>query len=418
MLRRAFVLLISTLGMAACQVLPGPPGPYGAPYPQYAPPPGPLPPNAPPPGPRVAILLPLSGPRTQLAQAMLKAAQLALGGPGNPSLDPRDTRGTPEGAARAAHEALAAGDGLILGPLTGPETAAVAPIARRAGVGVLAFSNDAAQAQPGVWVLGITPGQQVRRLVSAAQTRGRTELSGLFPENEFGRAMSEALVQNAGLAGLPPPAIQTYRPGTQSVAAALRGLLGPAEPGIPGSEGSPPPPPGAEAPSTEQPPSPPPAPPPFNGLVLADTGGRLAEIASLLKSHNIAHPEVQIMGPALWAAPSSGSGQVAEAWYAAPDPAARNQFDAAYRAKYGGPAPGLADLAYDAAAIARVAATDTGGFSVTALAQPQGYNGADGLLALLPDGHVRRALALFAVKAGGGGELIEPAPASLMEPGV
>ena len=257
MLRRAFVLLISTLGMAGCQVAPGMPGPYGAPYPQYASPPGPVPPAGPPPGPKVAILLPLSGPRPQLGQALLKAAQLALEGPGNPTVDAKDTGGTPEGAARAAREALAAGDGLILGPLTGAETGAVAPIARRAGVGVLAFSNDAAQAQPGVWVLGITPGQQVRRLISAAQTRGRTELAGLFPENEFGRAMSQSLVETACIAGLPPPAIQTYRPGTQSVTAALRGLLGRAEPGVPGPESSPSPPPGTETPGTEQPPSPP-----------------------------------------------------------------------------------------------------------------------------------------------------------------
>ena len=61
---------------------------------------------------------------------MLHAAQLALDGPGAPPLDVKDTGGTPEGAAAAAQSAIAEGAGLILGPLTSPETAAVAPVAR------------------------------------------------------------------------------------------------------------------------------------------------------------------------------------------------------------------------------------------------------------------------------------------------
>ena len=86
---------------------------------------------------------------------MLKAAQLALDVPGAPpQLDARDTAGTPEGAAKAAKEAIAGGAALILGPLTSSETAAVAPVAKQAGVAVLAFTNDAAQAQPGVWTAG------------------------------------------------------------------------------------------------------------------------------------------------------------------------------------------------------------------------------------------------------------------------
>ena len=124
-------------------------------------------------GQRVAILLPLSGPRADIGQAMLHAAQLALDGPGAPPLDVKDTGGTPDGAAAAAQSAIAEGAGLILGPLTSPETAAVAPVARAANVAVLAFTNDPSQAQPGVWTLGITPGQQVRRLVAAAQGAGQ-----------------------------------------------------------------------------------------------------------------------------------------------------------------------------------------------------------------------------------------------------
>ena len=95
-------------------------------------------------------------------------------------------------------------------------------------------------------------------------------------------------------------------------------------------------------------------PPQFNALLLADTGEALAEVASVLPYYDVDRSQVQIMGPSLWASPSSGSGQMPGAWYAAPDPAARAGLEQGYAAKYGGPPPPVADLAFDAASIARV----------------------------------------------------------------
>jgi branched-chain amino acid transport system substrate-binding protein len=104
---------------------------------------------------------------------------------------------------------------------------------------------------------------------------------------------------------------------------------------------------------------------------------------------------------------------MAGGWFAAPDPAARSGFDASYTAKYGTPAPGLADLAYDAAAIARVLAAN-GGMSIPSLTRPEGFAGVDGVLGLLPDGHVRRGLAVFEIPRGAGApQIVDPAPDNL-----
>ena len=156
-------------------------------------------------------------------------------------------------------------------------------------------------------------------------------------------------------------------------------------------------------------------PPSFNTLLLADTGEALTEIAAVLPYYDVDRSAVQIIGPALWASPSSGSGQFRGAWYAAPDPAARANFEQAYTAKYGSAPPPLADLAYDAASIARVVGGR--GYSVGALTQPSGFVGADGWFALLSDGQVRRALAVFAIERGGP-QMVEPAPQSGNVPGV
>ncbi|MBV8401085.1 MAG: penicillin-binding protein activator [Acetobacteraceae bacterium] len=417
MFRRTLVLLLGSLALAGC-VVAGQQGGYGQPNPLAFFPPAGGPPAAS--ARPVAILLPLSGSGADRGQAMLKGAQLALDAPGAPPLDARDTGGTPDGAAKAAHEAIGAGAAMILGPLTSAETAAVAPIGKQGGVPVLAFTNDAAQAQPGVWTLGITPLQQVRRLVGVAQTRGASRFAGLLPDNDFGRAMSAALQQATAAADLPPPSIRQYARGMASINTAMRDISDYANRGseideriraarargdaegkreaaeLAHSRGGVPP-------------------PPFDAVLLADTGESLAEIASLLSYYDVHTSSVRILGPALWAVPSSGSGHFPGAWYAAPDPAARAGFDERYTDKYGSPAPALSDLAFDAASVARVFASSR--YSLAALTNPEGFAGVDGLIVFQPDGQVRRGLAVFEIGSGGN-SIIDPAPQSSGAPGV
>jgi hypothetical protein len=90
---------------------------------------------------------------------------------------------------------------------------------------------------------------------------------------------------------------------------------------------------------------------------------------------------------------------MAGGWFAMPDPAARLDLIRAFTAAYKAPPPPLADLAYDAASIARV----LGGqerMTAAGLTQPVGFTGVDGWFALLPDGQVRRGLAVFRVGGG------------------
>ena len=370
------------------------------------------------PGRDVAILLPLSGPREEVGQGMLRAAKLALDAPDAPRLIAKDTGGTPDGAARAASEAIGAGAGLILGPLTSAETAAVAPVAREAGIAVLAFTNDPAQAQPGVWTLGITPIQQVRRLVDVAQGSGKSRFSALLPDNDFGRAMGRALIATTEQRGLPTPHIVQYGSGMAAVNAGVRNVSGYASRrGVMdgeikaaraklSAEGR------REAAEIAKRAVPPPN---FDALLLADSGDALAAIASLMAYYDLDRGSVQVFGPALWGNPASQSGQFPGALYAAPDPAARAEFVQAYTAKYDAPPSPVADLAVDVAAIARLLGAGPG-YSIGALTKPEGFAGVDGPLALLTDGEVRRGLAVFRIQRGGA-QIAEPAPTSFSSPG-
>lgn len=395
-------------------------GPFGSPA---GPPPEPAQPmpGAPSGNTRVALLVSQTGARAELGQALAQAAQLALEASDGPQLDVKDTGGTAQGAAQAAQSAINDGAGLIIGPLTAPETAAVAPVARSAGVAVLAFTNDPSRAAPGVWTLGITPGQQVRRLVAAAQAQGRTQIAALLPDSDFGHVMAQALMQAAQSGGLPQPNIRFHASDMASITAAARDVTdyadrrGPIDAKIKAARALETPDGKRQAEELAKTPIPPPD---FAAILLADTGVALEEVASLLPYYDVDRSQVQIMGPALWGAPSSAaSDQVPGAWFAAPDPAARAEFEQSYTARYGAPPPALADLAFDAASIARVAAGE-GRYSVAALTQPAGFIGANGWLALLPDGQVRRGLALFRVEQGGSPQMIEPAPQSAAGVGI
>lgn len=318
---------------------------------------------------RVAILLPLSGRLADVGRPMLRAAELSLGQPGAPALDVKDTGGTAEGAAQAARDAIAGGARMLLGPLTSAETALVAPVAKGAGVPVLAFTNDQGQAQPGVWTLGITPAQQINRLLAAVRDAGREPVAALLPDTEFGKAMADGLVRATSEAGLPPPFVRMHGTGRDAIDAAVADLAATAAPDQP---------------------------PPFGSILLGATGNDLKVFAKAFSDHRIDRSKVQILGPALWVEPGSGSAALTGAWFAMPDPAARGDMSANYQTRYKEPPPPRADLAHDAASIARVLAS-RGAMNAAGLTQPLGFTGVDGWLALLPDGRVRRGLAVFRV---------------------
>ncbi len=366
-----------------------------------------------------AILLPQTGPRPDLGQVLLQAAQLALQDGTGPSLEVLDTGGTAAGAATAAQTAIVHADSIILGPLTSAETASVAPIARGASIPVLAFTNDSSQSQPGVWPLGISPDQQIRRLVAAVQAQGKSQFAALLPDSDFGRAMANALVKAAQAAGLQTPTVRMHGAGMAAITAAARDLSdyanrrGPIDAKIKAARALATPDSRREAQELARTPVPP---PPFDVLLLADTGDALPEIAAILPYYDIDRSAVQIIGPALWADPASGSGAFHGAWYAAPDSSTRSNLETIYSAKYNVPPPPLADLAFDAASVAKVVVGPRGA-DLAILTQPGGFAGTDGAFTLLPDGQVRRGLAVFRI-APGGPELIDPAPQSASIPGL
>lgn len=387
---------------------------------------------------RVGLILPLSGPHAAIGQRMREAAQLALPAGQQPALDIFDS-GAPTGVAQAAHSALKAGDKIVLGPLLGNATDLVANVVQPAGVPELAFTSDSQQARPGVWVMGLTPAQQVDRLVQMAVSEGRHRFAAFLPDSPLGHAMGGALADACQRLKLEPPNIVFHESTPESVKQGMADLSDIAirrppdlsdtpDTSIPASDSS------ASEPSAVDPvveedtadalkeapkePSPAPkvpvGPPPFDTLLLGDTGVNLAHVIAAMKQDAVNPGQVRILGPALWRSFDSKLGALKGAWYAALDTSQRGGYVRQYSALYHHLPSPVTDFSYDTAALAG-ALIRQNALTSERLVNPDGFVGVNGWFRLMPNGHVVRGLNVYQILPGGGSHLVSPASASLPE---
>lgn len=355
--------------LAACGPRPAPPAP---------PPPPPPEPEvvAPPPKPeafhKVAVLVPLSGPNAAVGASLANAANLALADTGSTRvrLTSYDTAAA-GGAAAAANRALADGATLILGPLLAGDVSAARQVAEPRGVPMLSFSNDAAIASGGVYVLGFQPDQSVARIVAHASARGARRFAALVPQGVYGQRASLAFTRAVEAHGGQVVAMTTFaRDRAQLPAAARRVTDFDARMQRAGA--------GTAAGATRLPPV------AFEALLIADSGQNAAAFAPALTRFGAPPGSFLLMGTELWAT-EPGLTRVPAmhgAQFAAVSDDRFRQLAVRYAERFGGTPSRLASLAYDATLLA-VASADRWPigkpFPREALADPKGFVGIDGI---------------------------------------
>ncbi len=364
-----------------------------------APPPPPLPagprtPDRPLPTPaaardRVALLVPTSGANAAVGQSIANAATLALLDTGATRLDLQvyDTAG---GAGAAATRALADGARLFLGPLLAPDVRAVQSIAAAAGVPVLSFSNDAALAGSGTFVLGYQPGQSIARIVAYARARGVDRFAALVPTGAYGERAGSAFVRAVAAAGGRTIAVQSYARTSAGLLAAARKLTNYDARAAAAKKTAALRPDGTVATVSKQI-----APVAFQALLIADSGSVAAAIAPALDQFGAR--SVLVMGTELWASEPAIAQSAAlrgAVFAAVPDERFR-QLSLRYRAKFGGSPSRLASLGYDAVLLANSFAGQWAPgtpFPRAALSSASGFTGIDGFFRFGASGVAERGL--------------------------
>ena len=373
------------LALGGCQLVPKP-RPEAPPEPEL--------PEAPPepeeaPGPqlppgetrnRVAVLVPTSGANAGVGQSIANAANLALLDAGNDRIRITIYDTARGGAAAAANQALAEGNGLFLGPLLAEDVRAVAPVARRAGVPVISFSNDTSVAGNGVYLMGFTPAQSIARVVDHARGQGLDRFGAVTPEGIYGRRAAQAMIDSVERSGGRLVAMQSYAGGPGGLRTAvgkLQALGG------------------------------------YDAVLIADGGRTAAAAAPLLKAGSAG---IRLLGTELWAT-ETGLGRTPAlrgAWFASVSDGMFNQLRTRYRARYGANPYRLASLGYDSVLLTvRIAKNWRLGrpFPERELRDPVGFAGVDGPFRFTPNGIAERSLEVREVTATGT-ITVSPAPRS------
>jgi ABC-type branched-subunit amino acid transport system substrate-binding protein len=343
---------------------------------------------------KVAILVPLSsqGHPGLIAKGLKQAAELALLERENANLQlmVKDDKGTPEGAKAAAEDVLKRGATLILGPLYAKSVAAVAPVARKAGVPVVAFSNDRQVAGGGVFLLSFQPGPEVERVVAYAAKRGKRRYAALIPDDAFGKAVDPVFRAAVARTGGSIAAVETYP-------ASANGLLDPlrkigAAVAAAEAEGN-----------------------PVDALFIPGGQEYLENLGRLLPQAKVNFAKVKLIGTGGMDYPNAGrDASLIGAWYPGPDPRGWSDFAQKYAKSYGQGPPRIAGLAYDAVNLA-VALSREGRFTSAAVTRDSGFAGIDGPYRLLADGTTHRALAILEVQKFGSA-VVEAAPSAPSPP--
>jgi branched-chain amino acid transport system substrate-binding protein len=372
------IVIAGALAVSACVRPSGPPPAPTRPEPApVRPAPGPIRPGLPEEDTarhRVALLVPLSGTNAGVGRSLANATQLAI-------LDTKaenvriTTYDTATGAAAAAQRAIADGNKLILGPLLAEDARAVAPVARRAGVPVLSFSNDTSIAGGGTYLMGYAPTQSIERVVDHARRSGVTDFAGLMPTGLYGERASTAFLRAVEGAGGKVTALETYNRGAvnQAIAKLARS--------------------------------------PFQAVLIADSAtGAVTAVPGIRR----ASPSARVMGTELWNSDSGIGGITAlnGAWFASVSDTYYRQYAAKYRARFGAAPYRLSTLGYDAVLLTVRIARDWrpgDAFPAARLDDRDGFSGLDGAFRFGRDGIAERALEVQEIR-GGTTVTVSPAP--------
>ena len=330
---------------------------------------------------RVGMILPLTqnGAPSAIGQALLNAAQMALadGGAGDITLMVLDDRSSPEAAASAAQAEVKAGAQIILGPLFAASVRQVSSVAKDASVPVIAFSTDATTASEGVYLLSFLVETYVDRIVDYAVSKGKKNLAALAPQNDYANVAVNEFKSEAARAGATAVAVERYAPG--QAAAAVADLL-------------------REAPNVD-------------AVFVPEQADALGGVASAISGAGL---KAQLLGTGVWNDPRVPSIPTLQgAWYSAPESTGFDAFAKRYRDKYHGDPPRLATLSYDSVSLVAALAHAQGAqhYPAAVLANPSGFNGADGLFRFRPSGINDRGLVVVQVGSGAV-QVVSPAPKS------
>jgi ABC-type branched-subunit amino acid transport system substrate-binding protein len=255
-------------------------------------------------------------------------------------------------------------------------------VARAGKVPVIALSSDRSVGGNGVYLLSFQPETEVTRIISYAAKMGRNSFGALVPKNAYGDKVAQAFRESVSRTGGRMTGVQSFDEKPEAVGGPARTVAQA----------------GADA------------------ILIGEGGGLLQTIGPALGT---GAKNAKLLGTGLWDDVAvSHAPALANGWFAAPAPAAFRDFSERYRRTYNAAPPRIATLTYDAVSLVALLARGRpyDRFTNTALTDPNGFTGVDGIFRFRDDGSAERGLAVLAVTPNGF-TVVDPPPRSFPQPG-
>ncbi len=325
---------------------------------------------------KVALLLPLTGEKQALGEALLKGAELRFFNQGAPFLEllPTNTQAKESnekeiGALKALSNLLERNDiDLILGPLMADDVTAITPLAWEKGIPIISFSNMPQVAGDNVFIMGFSPEDQIKKAIEYALSQNITQFLAIVPLGEYGRLVVQSLRQ--GLYASSSAKLKDviyYDPNGTDLDEKLKTIN-----------------------LTD-----------IQAIVIPAGGTRLLQIVDFLTQDPLYQTiKPRLIGSGQWDEPSIFQNQLLQgAWFAGTRSPQWDTFSEAYHTAYGSEPPRVSSLGYDALMVAAAVARDPQKAVSQSLMRLQGFEGVEGRFSFTPQGNILREWHVFEIDA-------------------
>ncbi len=319
---------------------------------------------------KITLLVPTEGEARKIGEAMIHSSILALSDMADDEnakrfvIMPKSANNNSD-LTQNILEASKQGSQLILGPIFSQNLETAIPVAAKEGMTIMSFSNNRKLASPNTFILGFSPDEQIKRVVSYAISKGYRKFAALLPDDAYGKivekAMNEALAENSETSELSAK-IQFYPQAAASLKIEIDKLFASKD---------------------------------FDALLIPEGGDRLKGIASLLEQRDITG--IRILGSGQWDGNKNLSSSLNGAWYASGNIERRKSFERHFMQHFGYSPPRIASLSYDIIS----ALVSINGFDAYKITEDKGFDGkVDGKFRVRPDGIVERELVVIETQQG------------------
>ena len=161
---------------------------------------------------KIGVLLPLTGDKKNVGRLILNALEIGIfqNKKADIELIIKDTKADPLITIEVFNELLELNVKNFIGPLFASSLLAIDDTIKNNKVNVFALTNNTNMAGENVWVFGIDPQQQAKKIAQFALDEGYKEIALLLPNNQYGSLILETINETLARSNLKTKRVEFF----------------------------------------------------------------------------------------------------------------------------------------------------------------------------------------------------------------